>query len=165
MMPPFYYKKASGAFWPASNPSNPGKGMEKMLDNGDNLLTLVKSTDAIMAGSVIKVAKKQADELSNTTGTTILPTFNAQTEVQEEVNQLNSISQLVIGVKGGIVEAIMKMVGSNIGNVILLMADRSDHKSINKFMLFYVLQVAIDGADHPSMNDVLELLIEVINYL
>jgi hypothetical protein len=31
------------------NLSNPGKGMEKLLDDGNNLLTLVKSTDAIMA--------------------------------------------------------------------------------------------------------------------
>jgi hypothetical protein len=31
------------------NPSNLGKGMEKLLDNGNNLLTLVKSTDAIAA--------------------------------------------------------------------------------------------------------------------
>jgi hypothetical protein len=31
------------------SPSNPGKGMEKLLDDGNNLLTLVKSTDAIMA--------------------------------------------------------------------------------------------------------------------
>jgi hypothetical protein len=27
------------------NPSDPGKGMEKLLDNGNNLITLVKSTD------------------------------------------------------------------------------------------------------------------------
>jgi hypothetical protein len=31
------------------NPSNPGKGMEKLLDDGNNLLMLVKSTDTIMA--------------------------------------------------------------------------------------------------------------------
>jgi hypothetical protein len=35
------------------NPSNPGKGMEKLLDDGNNLLTLVKSTDAITASYVI----------------------------------------------------------------------------------------------------------------
>jgi hypothetical protein len=29
------------------NPINPGKGMEKLLNDGNNLLTLVKSTDAI----------------------------------------------------------------------------------------------------------------------
>jgi hypothetical protein len=60
------------------NPSNLGKGMEKLLNNGDNLLTLVKLTIAITAGSVIKVAKKQADELTNTTGKTILPTITSR---------------------------------------------------------------------------------------
>jgi hypothetical protein len=40
------------------NPSDPGKSMVKLLDNGDNILTRVQSTNAIMAGSVLKSAKK-----------------------------------------------------------------------------------------------------------
>ncbi len=50
------------------NPSNPGKGMEKLLDDGNNLLMLVTSTGTITAGSVIKAAKKRADKLTATTG-------------------------------------------------------------------------------------------------
>jgi hypothetical protein len=38
------------------NLSNLGKGMEILLDNGDNLLMLLKLTNAITAGSVIKAA-------------------------------------------------------------------------------------------------------------
>ena len=45
------------------NPSDPGKGMVKLLDDGNNILTRVQSTDAITAGSVLKLAKKRADEL------------------------------------------------------------------------------------------------------
>ncbi len=60
--------------------------MVKLLDNGDNILTRVQSTDAITAGSVLKSAKKQADELLATTGKTVLPTFTTQTEAQEEAN-------------------------------------------------------------------------------
>ena len=41
------------------DPSNPDKGVEKLLDNSHNLLTMVKSTDAITASSVIKAAKKE----------------------------------------------------------------------------------------------------------
>jgi hypothetical protein len=41
------------------NPSNPGKGMEKLLDDSNNLLTLVKSTDPITADSIIKAAEKR----------------------------------------------------------------------------------------------------------
>ena len=57
------------------DPSDPGKGMVKHLNNGDNILTRVQSTNAITAVSVLKSAKKRADELSATTGKTVLPTF------------------------------------------------------------------------------------------
>jgi hypothetical protein len=40
------------------NPSDPGKGMVKLLDNRGNIFTRVQSTNAIMAGSVLKSAKK-----------------------------------------------------------------------------------------------------------
>jgi hypothetical protein len=40
------------------NPSEPGKGMVKLLDNGDNILKQVQSTNAITAGFVLKSAKK-----------------------------------------------------------------------------------------------------------
>ena len=68
--------------------------MRHLLDNGDNILTRVQSTNAITAGSVLKSAKKQADELSTTTGKTVLPTFTTQTEAQEEADQLNIINKV-----------------------------------------------------------------------
>jgi hypothetical protein len=70
----------------------------------------------------------------------------------------------IIGAKEGVVEAITKLLGSNITNAILQMADRSNHKSIHNFTLFDVLQVSINREDHLSTNDMLEQLIEVINY-
>jgi hypothetical protein len=57
------------------NPSNPGNGMVKLLNNDTNILTQVKWTNAITAGSILKTAKKRADELTTTTGKTIFPTF------------------------------------------------------------------------------------------
>jgi hypothetical protein len=63
-----------------------------------------------------KLAKKQADALSTTTGKTFLPTITAQTEAQEEANRLNIINQSVIGAKEGVVEAVSKLAGSNITN-------------------------------------------------
>ncbi len=51
--------------------------MVKLLNDGNNILTQVKLTDAITAGSIIKAAKKRADELLTTTGKTVLPTFTA----------------------------------------------------------------------------------------
>ncbi len=93
--------------------------MVKLLDDGNNILTRVQSTDAITAGSVLKSAKKRADELSTMTGKTVLPTFNTRTEAQEEADRLNVINQSVIGAKEGVVEAVSKLVGSDITNAIL----------------------------------------------
>ncbi len=59
------------------NPSNPGKGMEKLLDGGNNLLTLVKSTDAIAANYIIKEAKQRAYKLTALNGKTVSPSITA----------------------------------------------------------------------------------------
>jgi hypothetical protein len=71
------------------NPSNPGKGMEKLLNTGGNQLTLVKLTVAITAGSVIKKAKQNAKVFLISTGKTVLPIITTQAEAQEEAGQLN----------------------------------------------------------------------------
>jgi hypothetical protein len=110
------------------------------------------------------MATKQADELTTTTGKTILPTFTTQTEAQEEADHLNVINQSVIGAKEGVVKALTKLVGRDITNAILQMADGSDHKSIDDFTLFDVMKVAINGANQPSTNDVLEQVLKMINH-
>jgi hypothetical protein len=76
---------------------------------------------------------------------------------------LNIINQSVIGAKERVVEAISKLVGSDITDAILQMPNGSDHKSIDDFTL-YDMKVAFDRADRPSTNDVLEQLLEVINH-
>jgi hypothetical protein len=130
------------------NPSDLGKGMEKLLNDGDNLLTLVKSTDAITASYVIKKVENRADKLTASTGKTVLPSITSRAEAQEEANQLNDvINQLVIGTKEGVVKAIIKLVGIDITNAILRMANGSNHKNIDDFTLFEVMKSAIDGAN------------------
>ncbi len=47
---------------------------------------LVKTTDAITAGSVIRAAKKSADKLTAKTRKNILLSITAHIEAQEEAN-------------------------------------------------------------------------------
>ncbi len=54
-------------------PEHPDNGMEKLLNTGDNLLTLVMSTNAIMVGSVIKETKLHAESRSTLTSKTVFP--------------------------------------------------------------------------------------------
>ncbi len=129
------------------NPSNPGKGMEKRLEDGTNLLTNVKLTDAITANSVLKAAKARANAALKASSTTITPTITSRSEAQEEADRLNMINQSVIGAKEGVVEAVTKLVGSNITDAVLQTADGSNHKSIDNYTLFAVMAAAIDGAN------------------
>jgi hypothetical protein len=132
------------------NSSNLGKGMEKLLDDGNNLLTLVKSTDAITASYVITKAKNRAYELIASAGKTVLPSITSRMEAQEEADQLNVINQLVIGAKEGVVKAITKLVGSNVTNAILRTGNGNDHTSINNFTLFEVMKwPSMAPTNHP----------------
>jgi hypothetical protein len=110
------------------------------------------------------MAKQNAKVLSILTGKIILPIITTQAEAKEEANQLNVINQSVIGAKEGAIEAITKLVGNNITDAILCTTNGSNHKSVNDFTLFDVMQVAINGADCPSTNGVLEQLLKVINH-
>jgi hypothetical protein len=146
------------------NPSNPGKGMEKLLKDRTNLLTNVKSTDTITVNSVLKAAKAKADVALKASSTMITPTITSRLKAQEEADRLNVINQSVIGAKEGVVEAVTKLVGSNITNGVLQTADGSNHKSIDNYTLFAVMALAINGADRPFTTNVLEQLLEVINH-
>jgi hypothetical protein len=64
------------------NPRNLGKGMAKLLEEGLNLLTILKSTDAITASLVLKAAKTKADVALNAASTTIAPTITLHLEAQ-----------------------------------------------------------------------------------
>jgi hypothetical protein len=113
------------------NPSNPGKGMAKLLKDGSNLLTIVKLTDAITTNLILKAAKNKADAALKAASTTIAPAITLHLEAQEEADHLNVINQSVIGAKEGVVKAVTKLVGSNITNAVLQTANGSNHKSID----------------------------------
>ena len=71
---------------------------------------------------------------------------------------------MVIGAKEGAADAITELVGSNITNTILRTPNGSNRNGVDNCRLLGVMQAAIDGADHPSTNNVLEQLLEVINH-
>jgi hypothetical protein len=146
------------------NPSDPGNGMKKLLDDGDNLLTRVKATDAVTADAVLKESKDEAKLQSTISGTTVAPVFVKRAEAQEEADRLNVINQSVIGAKEGVTEGVTIKVGSDITDSILRTADGSDHKSVDDYTLFEVMTAAIEGADRPSATDVLDQVLEIIHH-
>jgi hypothetical protein len=93
--------------------------MVKLLEDGSNLLTIVKSTNAIMANLVLKAAKNKADAASKAASTMIAPAITSRLAAQEEADHLNVINQLVIGAKKGVVKAVTKLVGGDITGAVL----------------------------------------------
>ncbi len=89
MMPSYYCKKTFGMCSSASLTQTTWARHGEALNDGNYLLTLVKATDTITAGSVIKAAKKRADELTALTNKTILPSITSQAEAQEEADDLS----------------------------------------------------------------------------
>jgi len=88
--------------------------MKKLLDDGDNLLTKVKATDAVTAGAILQALKAKADKRSKITGTTVTPVFVKRIEAQEEADRLNVINQSVICAKEGVTEGVtIKVVDSD----------------------------------------------------
>jgi hypothetical protein len=100
--------------------------MEKLLNTGDNQLTLVMSTNAITERSMIEEAKLHAKARLTSTGQTVLPTITTQAEAQEEANRLKVINQAVIGAKKGAADTITKLVSSTITDTILRTPNGSD---------------------------------------
>ncbi len=113
---------------------------------------------------MIKEAKLYAQARLTLTDITVVPTITAQAKAQEEADCLNIINQAVICAKEGAVNAITKFVGRNITDAILHTPSGSNHKGVDDFRLFDVMQAAIDGANHQSTNSMLEQLLEVINH-
>ncbi len=148
-----------------SHPHNPIQPKQPGQRHGKTaLLTNVKLINAITANSVLKAAKARANAASKASSTTITPTITSRSEAQEEADRWNVINQSVIGAMEGLVEAVTKLVGSDITDAVLRTADGSDYKSIDDYTRFVVMAAAIDGTDRPSTTNVLEQLLEVINH-
>ncbi len=113
--------------------------------------------------ALLKEAKEAAAKESKATSTTVTPAFTLCSEAQEEADRHNVAAQAMIGAKEGIVEALTALVGTNITNRVLRTSD-GDFKSVNKYTVHEVMQVAYENADCPSMTDILEQLIEVLHY-
>jgi hypothetical protein len=83
------------------NDTQPGKGMCKLADNGNNTLTIIKSTDCITANSILIEAKKEAALLKWQTNLDKKPRFETCAEAKVEADDCNYAIQATIGTKEG----------------------------------------------------------------
>lgn len=77
----------------------PGEGMHKLVEAGNNALVTIKSTDCVTADSILIKTKKAAADLKKRTGMDEKPKFNNRTEAKVEADVHNYAIQEIIGTK------------------------------------------------------------------
>lgn len=146
------------------NPLHPGQGLSKLLEQGPNSLTKLRSTDIYDASTVLKQADRDAKALSKETGVDEKAQITMRADAQDEADRRNYAIQAAIGAKEGAAEAITNKVGSDVTYSVLRNADGNDNKSVDEYDLYKVIQAAIQGAICPTMTEILGQKVAVINH-
>ena len=138
------------------------EGYESASCAGNNTLTRVKSTSIITIEIIIKASKADTLAPEGKEGmqriTTRLDSLN-KTDRHSLTNQA-----AVIGAKEGAAEAIYILVDSNNTNDILCLPDGNDYDGMDKYTLHKVIKAVIAGSDRPANVNVLDQLVEIINF-
>lgn len=146
------------------NDMQPGEGMRKLADAGDNTLTTIKSTDRVTADSVLAAAKQAATKLKRETGLDEKPKFETRAEAKVEADDRNYAIQATIGTKEGAAEAIASIVGSAITDSVLKHADGTP-KGVDEYRLAEIFAAVSAAAKRPTEKDMLHIKMAVLQYI
>ena len=140
-----------------------GPGMSKLMDTGDNALTLRKNTDTHTIESVLTAAKAVAKKKGlDKDGKPTLPLITSRDDAEVEAARENLLTQAIMGAKEGITDGITALVGSDITDAILRSADGTDFKGIDEYALAELFEAALEGADRPGASEILDQLVDAI---
>ena len=140
-----------------------GPGMSKLMDSGDNALTLRKNTDTHTIESVLTAAKATAKKKGNDKdGKPTPPLITSRDDAEVEAARENLLTQAIMGAKEGITDGITALVGSDITDAILRSADGTDFKGVDEYSLAELFEAALEGADRPGASEILDQLVESI---
>ena len=92
------------------------------------------------------------------------PIIESWSDAMDEAVRRNLTNQAVIRAKKGAAKAIYNLVSSDVTNDVLQSPDRKYYKGMEEYTLYEVMADAIAGADRPATADVLNQLLEVINF-
>ena len=145
------------------NDTQPGEGMRKLADDGDNSLTVIKSTDRVTAESVLLEAKKAAATLKRQTNVDEKPRFETRAEAKVEADDRNYAIQATIGTKEGAAEAITTIVGSDITDNVLRHTDGSP-KGVDEYRLAALFHAVAIAAKRPTEKEMVALKVGTLQF-
>ena len=145
------------------NDTQPGEGMRKLADAGNNALTIIRSTDRVTAESILSDAKKNAAKLKRETGIDEKPQFETRAEAKVEADDRNYAIQATIGTKEGAAEAIASIVGSAITDNVLKHADGTP-KGVDEYRLAELFEAVSAAAKRPTEREMLKIKQSILQY-
>ena len=132
------------------NSGGDGPGMSRLMDSGDNALTLRKNTDTHTIESVLTAAKavaKKKGKGKDKDGNPTLPLITSRDDAEVEAARENILTQAIMGAKEGITDGFTSLLGSDITDAILQSANGTDFKGIAEYALADLFEAALEGAD------------------
>jgi hypothetical protein len=143
---------------------DPTHGMSKLLEEADNPINTIKSSDAFTASDELQNEKKKAEEKTKNSkkNAVYLLEINTRSDAQEEADRLNQYYQAAIGVKEGTTEVWLEIVGKDVLDPELRDADGSRSKGIDDYRLSDIVKATISGANRPKEPETLEQLVAVL---
>lgn len=145
------------------NDQQPGEGMRKLIEPGDNVLTTIKSTDRITPDTVLRASKNEADALARATNIAEKPKIETRADAKVEADDQNYAIQATIGTKEGAAEVISNIVGSDVTDHVLKHADGSP-KGVDEYRLSDIFAAVAAAAKRPTEKEMLSLKISALQY-
>jgi len=116
---------------------NAGLGTIKLLNDMNNTINMVKTNQIISVENVINDAKKEAMTVSAAAckkekyADKVKPTSTTREEAKREAERQNITNQTIIGKKEGIIKVLKCLVGGDILDTVIKIANASRDKSID----------------------------------
>lgn len=142
--------------------------MIKLLEAGPNNINTVKTNKVVSWKTIIIKSAAEANKINkkglkkNANATVILPMITKLKDAKEEADFQNIINQTIVGVKEGVINSLIWIVGGGILDAVTMTPDGSDYRNINNYTLHKVLQVAIKHASQPEVDNVRKMLVGLI---
>ena len=146
------------------NDEEDGQGMSKLMEATPNNINQVHTNKVITWKAVIQQSADEAAEATakatkrNAAPTNILPMITEREDARKEAECQNITNQSIVGTKEGVIKSLIRIVGGGVLDAITMSPDGSDYRSIDDYTLHELMQVAIDHASRPEVDDVREML-------
>jgi hypothetical protein len=141
------------------NESHPGKGMMKLGLDGDNVLTIIKSTNGITPDTILRESKAEAARINacKTAGDPdVTPKIDTRADAKVEADDCHYTIQATIGTKEGSATSLRKSIGNDIVDQVTKHSNGRP-KTIDELGLADIFKAITAATKRPTAGEMIKL--------